>query len=157
MTSIQQAEQGEDLELAGRLFREYADALDCAPCFKDLDLEINGLPGEYAPPSGRLLLALYDGRSAGCVALKRLDAVSCEMKRLYVRPEFRGKGIGRALARAIIEEAGKIGYTYLRLNTLPSMKEAINLYNSLGFRGISPYGANQMEGALYMELALERT
>jgi putative acetyltransferase len=113
------------------------------------------LPGDYAPPAGRLLLAEREGRLAGCVALHKLDVQLCEMKRLYLRPEFRGKGLGRILCERILSEARLIGYRQLRLDTVePIMKDAVAMYRRLGFREIAPYRANPIPGALYMELNL---
>jgi ribosomal protein S18 acetylase RimI-like enzyme len=122
--------------------------------FQDFDGELKELPGEYAPPYGCLLLAEYEKQTAGCVALREFAQCICEMKRLHVRPEFRGKGIGRALILAVIEEAQRIGYARMRLDTLPSMKEAITLYRSLGFKEIEPYRYNPVKGAIFMELDL---
>ena len=113
------------------------------------------MPGDYAPPDGRLLLAEYRGELAGCVALHRLEPEICEMKRLYLRPQFRGKGLGRALAMAIIAEARGIGYRLMRLDTVePVMKDAVAMYRKLGFREIAPYRPNPIKGAIYMELQL---
>jgi len=143
-----------DIERARSLFREYETSLGVDLCFQGFEQELAGLPGAYAPPSGRLLLAVDDGRPAGCIALRPLGADGCEMKRLYVRPEFRGRRVGRLLAERLLAEARAIGYARLRLDTLPSMKEAIPLYRSLGFAEIAPYYANPVPGALFMELAL---
>ena len=143
-----------DIERARSLFREYETSLGVDLCFQGFEQELAGLPGAYAPPSGRLLLAVDDGRPAGCIALRPLGADGCEMKRLYVRPEFRGRRVGRLLAERLLAEARAIGYARLRLDTLPSMKEAIPLYRSLGFAEIAPYYANPVPGALFMERAL---
>lgn len=143
----------EDINSAKKLFREYADALGCTPCFQNLDAEISGLPGDYAPPHGALILA-KDGEVVGCVALKKLNSQACEMKRLYVRPDRRGLGIGRRLTLFAIETARSLGYMRLCLNTLPSMSEAISLYRSLGFTVIEPYDDKHIEGGIYMELNL---
>ncbi|MBZ0156053.1 MAG: GNAT family N-acetyltransferase [Alphaproteobacteria bacterium] len=154
MVTIMPADEGKILAQVKELFSEYAAALGCNPCFKNLEQEIAALPGDYSPPGGSLLVARYDNRVAGCVALKRLDENACEMKRLYVRPEFRGKGIGKALVLSAVEDARKLGYRHIRLNTLPSMKEAIPLYHFLGFYDIQPYGATPIPGALYMEFTI---
>jgi putative acetyltransferase len=140
---------------ARELFQEYAQSLGFSLCFQNFDKELADLPGDYAPPAGRLLLAEYDGQFAACVALHKLDSGICEMKRLYLRPQFRGKGFGRALADRIIAEAREIGYERMRLDTVePVMKDAVAMYHKLGFKEISPYCANPMAGAIYMELEL---
>ena len=136
------------------LFREYADALNFNLCFQSFSSELDALPGEYASPSGRLLLAEVDGRAAGCVALRRIDPENCEMKRLFVRPEYRGRGIGRALALEIIRTAGSVGYSRMRLDSIDTMRSALNLYRSLGFKEIEAYRYNPIRGAVYMELLL---
>lgn len=137
------------------LFLEYAQSLGFSLCFQDFDKELAGLPGDYAPPEGRLLLAECGNQLAGCVGLHRLDPGNCEMKRLYVRPQFRGKGLGRALCERIIAEARQIGYRRMRLDTVePVMKGAVAMYRKLGFKEIAPYRSNPIAGAMYMELEL---
>jgi len=124
-------------------------------CFQNFEQELATLPGDYAPPHGRLLLAEYESTLAGCVALHEWEAGICEMKRLYLRPSFRGKGLGRVLAEAIITEARNIGYQRMRLDTIePIMKDAVEMYRKLGFREIAPYRLNPIAGAMYMELLL---
>jgi GNAT superfamily N-acetyltransferase len=138
------------------LFLEYARSLDFSLCFQSFDQELAGLPGDYAPPRGRLLLAELEGKPAGCVALHAIDAELAEMKRLYVRPEFRGKRVGMRLVEAIISEAHKVGYRRMRLDTVePVMKAAVAMYRRFGFREIPAYRENPMQGTLYMELILE--
>jgi putative acetyltransferase len=137
------------------LFLEYANSLGFSLCFQGFDQELAGLPGKYAPPQGRLLLAELSGKPAGCVALHPLQPDIAEMKRLYVRPEFRGKGVGIALMNAILREAKQIGYQRLRLDTIqPLMSDAIAMYRRFGFYEIAPYRPNPIAGTLYMELAL---
>jgi len=139
---------------ARQLFMEYAKSLDFSLCFQGFDKEMAELPGEYAPPLGRLILARYDGTLAGCVALRKIDSNTCEMKRLYLRPELRGKGIGRGIANEVIKMAREIGYARMRLDTVSTMKEAISLYRSLGFVEIGSYRENPVPGAIFMELKL---
>jgi ribosomal protein S18 acetylase RimI-like enzyme len=141
---------------ARELFLEYAASLGFSLCFQNFDQELEGLPGEYALPEGRLLLAEYEGQLAGCVALHKVEPGICEMKRLYLRPQFRGKGLGRTLAEHLIAEARQAGYRRVRLDTVePVMKDAVAMYRAMGFRDIAPYRPNPMTGALYMELELE--
>ncbi len=154
MLELVQARSADDIGRARELFLEYAASLAVDLCFQNFDQELRKLPGEYAPPGGRLLLAWTEGALAGCVALRRIDDATCEMKRLYVRPQFRGQGAGRTLAEAIIQQAREIGYRTMRLDTLPSMREAIPLYESLGFTRIEPYRRNPVPGAIFMELTL---
>lgn len=137
------------------LFLEYAQSLGFSLCFQSFDQELAGLPGDYAPPDGRLLLAEFEGQLAGCVALHKLDGKICEMKRLYLRPQFRAKGLGRALAETIIAEARVLGYQRMRLDTVePAMRDAVAMYRRLGFKEVAPYCQNPIAGAMYMELQL---
>ena len=152
---LAQAESRVQIAQARELFLEYAQSLGFSLCFQNFDKELAGLPGDYAPPEGRLLLVEYEGQLAACVALHKLDAGICEMKRLYLRPQFRGKGLGRALAERIIAEARQVGYQRMRLDTVePVMKDAVEMYRKLGFKEIPPYRANPIAGAMYMELSL---
>jgi ribosomal protein S18 acetylase RimI-like enzyme len=148
------AESDNDIKAARTLFSEYASSIGFDLSFQNFQSELANLPGEYAPPDGTILFALEGNDIAGCVALRRLDSETCEMKRLYVRPEFRDKGIGKTLSIAVIEEARKRGYRRMRLDTMPSMRRAILLYSGLGFREIKPYRFNPQPGALFFELAL---
>jgi putative acetyltransferase len=155
MAQILQAETPAQIADARTLFNEYAASLGFSLCFQSFEKELAELPGDYAPPDGRLLLAYEDGKPAGCVALHALDTITCEMKRLYVRPEFRGQRVGQQLLDTVIAEAQPLGYTRMRLDTVPSvMGRAVELYRSYGFREIAPYRLNPIEGALYMELEL---
>ena len=140
---------------ARELFLEYAQSLGFSLCFQNFDKELADLPGDYAPPEGRLFLAEYEGQVAGCVALHKLEPEVCEMKRLYLRPQFRGKHLGHALAERIVAEARQIGYQRMRLDTVePVMKDAVAMYRKLGFKEIAPYRTNPIAGAQYMELEL---
>ena len=144
-----------DIKEARTLLQEYAAWLGISLCFQNFDRELAALPGEYAPPDGRLLLAFEDDELAGCVALRKIRATTCEMKRLFLRPGFRGRGLGRVLVERIIEEARQIGYTQMCLDTLPGrMDQAIALYKSIGFKEIEPYYNNPVAGVTFMELRL---
>jgi putative acetyltransferase len=155
-TAIFQAASPEGVEQARQLFQEYAASLGFHLCFQSFDKELAGLPGDYAPPDGRLLLAEHEGKIAGCVALHKLSDGVCEMKRLYVRPEFRGKALGRALAERVLAEASAMGYARMRLDTIMGkMDPAIALYRTLGFQEVAPYRENPIPGAIYMELKLD--
>lgn len=150
-----QAESSAHVVQARELFQEYAQSLGVNLCFQNFEQELAGLPGDYAPPDGRLLLAEYHRHLAGCVALHKWEDGVCEMKRLYLRPSFRGKGLGRVITHKIIAEARSIGYQCMRLDTIePVMKDAVEMYRKLGFREIAPYRPNPIVGAMYMELQL---
>jgi ribosomal protein S18 acetylase RimI-like enzyme len=153
--SICQAESPPQIAQVRELFLEYAQSLGFSLCFQNFDKELEALPGHYAPPEGRLLLAESEGRLAGCVAMRALEPGICEMKRLYLRTRFRGIGLGRALADRIIAEARQVGYRRMRLDTVePVMKDAVAMYRKLGFKEIAPYRSNPIAGAMYMELEL---
>lgn len=142
------------MPLVRKLFEEYAASLDVDLCFQGFDLELETLPGEYAPPEGVIIIAFSDEEPAGCVALRRIDEAACEMKRLYVKPGHRRKGIGRALVEAVIGHARELGYASIRLDTLQSMVEANALYISLGFTECAPYRYNPCEQPVFLELPL---
>ncbi len=151
---VRPATSAGDLAEARRLFKEYEASLDVDLRYQGFERELADLPGAYAPPRGRLLLAADDSGPAGCVALRPLGGDVCEMKRLYVCPAARGRRVGRLLAETVIREARLIGYSRMRLDTLPSMKEALALYRALGFEEIAPYYASPVAGTRFMELAL---
>jgi ribosomal protein S18 acetylase RimI-like enzyme len=159
MLEIIQVQTNQDTELVKALLEEYGKwgitiGLAYPEEYQAFLEQLANLPGVFAPPDGCLLLAKYQSRPAGCVALRKLSSDTCEMKRLYVTPQVRRLGIGRALAIAVIEQARKIGYTRMRLDTVASMKAARALYKSLGFKEIEPYRYNPLEGATFMELKL---
>ena len=155
MTIVYRHARPEDMAAVRSLFTEYAGSLGIDLSFQGFDGELEGLPGRYSPPEGTLLIAERDGEPCGCIALRRIDARACEMKRLYVRPACRGLGIGRELVRRLLEEAGARGYGCMRLDTLPSMRSAIAMYRSFGFLETAPYVYNPVEGALFMEKVLQ--
>jgi len=157
MRKITVASTPEQIETIRALFREYEASLETDLCFQGFERELAELPGDYAPPRGTLLLASVDGETAGCIALRAFDGDRCEMKRLYVRPAFRGTGLGGALARRIIDDAARMGYRAIRLDTLPSMQTAIAMYRALGFAEIPAYRYNPIPGALYFEKSLQRS
>ena len=145
----------EEIEQIRGLFIEYGQSLKFSLCFQSFDEELKSLPGAYGPPSGKLLLAQVAGHAAGCIALRKLGAGVCEMKRLYVRPEDRGVGLGRILVHRLIEDARALGYQRMRLDTIQSaMNDAVALYRRIGFQEIAPYSSIPIESALWMELAL---
>jgi putative acetyltransferase len=153
--TLTQAKSPPQIAQARELFLEYAQSLGFSLCFQNFDEELAELPGDYAPPEGRLLLAECEGQLAACVALHKLEPGTCEMKRLYLRPQFRGQGLGCVLAERIMAEARQIGYQRMRLDTVePVMRDAVAMYRKLGFKEIAPYCPNPIAGALYMELEL---
>jgi putative acetyltransferase len=150
-----QATLPEHIEQARELFLEYAASLGFDLCFQSFDEELKNLPGAYAPPDGRLLLAITGDHAAGCIALRKIGPDICEMKRLYVRPADRGHALGHQLVERLIVEARVNGYKRMRLDTVASeMKDAIALYRRFGFREIDPYSSIPIESALWMELVL---
>ena|SRR5436190_1007870 len=151
---IVRAETPQQIEAARRLFREYERFLNVDLCFQNFEAELAGLPGKYASPEGALFLAVDGSDAAGCVAVRKLEHGTCEMKRLYVRPEYRGSRVGRTLAVQIIEEAKRLGYDWMRLDTLDRLAEAVQLYRSLGFVQIPAYYPNPLPGVLYWERKL---
>jgi len=148
---VRAATTPEDLLLARSLFQEYSESLGFDLSFQDFERELKALPGEYGPPGGTILLSCGGDLVLGCVALRPLGQGICEMKRLFVRPGFRGRAVGRGLAEAVIADAVLKGYRKMRLDTVPAMIEAIALYRSLGFRPIGAYRANPIPGALFFE------
>lgn len=153
-TQIVTATNAEQFEQAGFLFRQYAEWLGVDLSFQNFDEELANLETIYFPPEGSLLLAFYDGRIAGCVAVRKLEACAGEMKRLYVKPEFQGLGIGKNLIAEIVETARKLGYERMRLDTLPTMGQAQKLYSSFGFEKIAAYRFNPDPNTVFMELDL---
>ena len=152
--NISHATSAEEIAVIRRLFGEYADSLDVDLGYQGFAQELAGLPGAYAPPRGQLLLATDESGAAGCVALRPIDGQTCEMKRLFVRPERQGQGVGRMLAARVITEARSIGYATILLDTLPTMQGALRLYESLGFVRRSPYFQTPIAGNVFMELRL---
>lgn len=153
MVEIIQVETPKQIEETRQIFREYEMWIDLDLCFQGFEEELANLPGKYSPPDGRLFLAMSDKKVAGCVALRKLEDEICEMKRLFVRDEFRGQKIGISLIEKIISAAKEIGYQKLRLDTYPpKMGKAVGLYESYGFREIAPYYHNPFGETLFMEL-----
>ena len=151
---ILSVEDGAALNPLRQLLEEYWQSFGFTPCFQDFSGELAGLPGHYAPPNGRLALAQVGQEAAGCIALRRVDASRAEAKRLYVRPEFRGLGLGRALLEWVIEEARAAGYAELVGDTMPQMSSALALYDRMGFERTQPYAHLPTEGAIFIRLKL---
>lgn len=154
MIKICAADPACDLALVRLLFREYAQSIEVDLCFQNFEEELASLPGKYALPHGRLLLAFNVGQAIGCVALRPIDSDTCEMKRLYVQPQARGLQLGTGLVQRICKEARDAGYRRICLDTLPSMTSAIQLYKSMGFKAIGPYVFNPVQGALFLGMDL---
>ena len=154
MINIVSATKAEDVARAKELIEEYVLSLSIDLSFQNFANEMATFPAKYSPPSGCVLVARRGDSIVGCVALRDLGEGLCEMKRMYVQPTSRGKGLGRALAKAVIDEARRIGYARMRLDTNPSLHAAIHIYVSLGFKDIDPYEFNPVEGARYFELKL---
>jgi ribosomal protein S18 acetylase RimI-like enzyme len=155
MPTIRPVDGDDDLAAVRRLFRAYVSSLDFALDFQDVEQEMRALPGPYAPPDGVILLAEAEGTAVGVVALQPLDEAGvCEMKRLYVRPEHRARGLGRALGEAILDAARRLDYDVMRLDTVASMEAARSLYRSLGFEERPPYYSNPLDDVVYMERTL---
>lgn len=144
-----------EMESIRQLFLAYVQSLETDLAFQHFQEELVSLPGKYAPPKGALFLALVEGKAAGCIALRPMEDKICEMKRLYVDPEYRHLGLGKQLVEKIIDAGQKLGYSTMRLDTLTSMTAALALYRSQGFREIPPYTYNPLDGATYMERSLE--
>lgn len=151
---IVDGESAERLRDVRELFAEYWSSFGFTPCFQQFDRELAGLPGAYSRPGGRLAVAIVDGTAAGCIALRRIDREACEMKRLYVRPAFRGTGLGSALVRRLVAEARSIGYAILFADTMPVMTRALEMYRRMGFEEIAPYAEDATPGAVYLRLRL---
>ncbi len=154
MLVFKQALTEKQIKRTQKLFIEYANYLGIDLNFQNFKEELKTLPGHYSPPEGCILLAYYEDKLVGCVAVRKFQDDVCEMKRLYIRPKYRRKNIGKGLSTAIIHKAKEIGYKYMRLDTLPFMKEAITLYLALGFKEITPYRYNPFENAKFYELKL---
>ncbi len=148
------ASNPDDFATCRTLFIEYRNELNVDLCFQSFTTELDNLPAIYAPPTGRLLIARVDGKLAGCVAVKKIDAKTCEMKRLYVKPGFRGKKAGIALVKRIIEVGRELGYASMRLDTLVTLERAVSIYKRVGFHSIPAYYNNPLPNVLFFEKAL---
>ena len=155
MIGIIKANTSELITQAKSLFLEYAESLSFDLCFQNFDNELEDFPSQYSPPTGNLFLCFFKNEAIGCVGIRYFEKDICEMKRLYVKPEYRGKGVGKELAISAIKSGKELGYEYMRLDTLSSMETANQLYKSLGFIEIDPYRDNPIDGAIYLELNLK--
>jgi putative acetyltransferase len=151
---IHPVQASDELDVVQTLFHEYWTSFGFTPCFQSFETEVANLPGDYAPPGGRLAIAFADGEAAGCIALRRFDTVRAEAKRLYVRSAFRGRGVGRSLLDWVIAEARAAGYNEIVCDTMPVMFEALNMYASSGFERTGPYSDHATAGAIYLRLKL---
>jgi len=154
VVQVREARTGGTVSSARRLIEEYSASLGIDLSFENFEQEIAEFPAHYTRPEGRVLVAVERGEAVGVVCLRRLSARVCELKRMYVKPKFRGRGIGRLLATRAIREAREIGYARVRLDTLSKLKEAVSLYGSLGFKEIGPYRVNPNKGVVFLELNL---
>jgi len=150
-------DSGSRLDQIRELFEEYWNSFGFTPCFQNFGAELTSLPGEYAAPDGRLALAVIDGEPAGCVALRKFDSERCEAKRLYVRPQFRERGVGHALLDWVIDEAHRAGYREMVGDTMPVMERALKMYDRAGFERTGPYSSNPAQGAIFLRLRLDQT
>lgn len=156
MISISEAQTAKHFDQARTLFREYEIWLGVDLCFQGFEQELAGLPGKYAAPQGCILLANEDATAIGCVAVRPINDNVCEMKRLYVQPEFRNRGLGNKLVRLIIDKAREVGFERMRLDTLNTLEEAMHLYEKYGFKEIEPYYNNPLSNTIYWELGLSK-
>jgi ribosomal protein S18 acetylase RimI-like enzyme len=151
---IYQAHSSQDISATRELFLEYAQSLGFSLCFQNFDKELKELPGCYAPPDGCIFVAMVDNKYAGCVAIRKFNHDTCEMKRLYIKPEFRKLGIGRQISLTIIDKAKELGYKRMILDTIATMESAVKLYSSLGFKSVDPYYDNPLENVCYFSREL---
>jgi GNAT superfamily N-acetyltransferase len=152
---IASVESASQIAQVRELFEEYWASFGFTPCFQNFGAEVTGLPGDYTPPRGRLALAMIDGQAAGCVALRQFDAERCEAKRLFVRPQFRNRGVGRRLLDWVIAEAREAGYREMVGDTMPVMEKALEMYGRAGFERTEPYSGHPTPGAIFLRLKLQ--
>jgi GNAT superfamily N-acetyltransferase len=152
---IASVESASQIAQVRELFEEYWASFGFTPCFQNFGAEVTGLPGDYTPPRGRLALAMIDGQAAGCVALRQFDAERCEAKRLFLRPQFRNRGVGRRLLDWVIAEAREAGYREMVGDTMPVMEKALEMYGRAGFERTEPYSGHPTPGAIFLRLKLQ--